>query len=111
MAVASRSTPDPLDQVLDQTPSLSEICEHSRTAKWYELGVQLQLDSVDLDNIRSDPAVTDKLSSMYNLWLNKKAETATRKELLIALQTEHVGQNRVAMEYKEYLIREMVSRE
>ena len=47
----------------------------------------------------------------YNLWLNKKAETATRKELLTALQTEHVGQNRVAMEYKEYLIREMVSRE
>ena len=107
--MASPSTP--LDQVLDQTPPLFEVCEHARTARWYELGVQLQMDSVDLDNIRSDPAVTDKLSSMYNLWLNKKAETATRKELLTALQTEHVGQNRVAMEYKEYLIREMVSRE
>ena len=107
--MASPSTP--LDEILDQTPSLSEVSEHARTAKWHELGVQLQMDSVDLDNIRSDSVVTDKLSSMYNLWLNKKAETATRKELLTALQTEHVGQNRVAMQYKEYLIREMVSRE
>ena len=97
-----------LDHLLDQAPQLPEVCNHARIANWCDLGIQLQLDSVDLDNIRSDPAMTNRLSSMYSLWLNKKADIASRKQLLTALRSEHVGQNRVANDYEQYL-RRMVS--
>ena len=34
--------------LLDQQPKLKEITEFARTAKWYQLGVQLELDDVDV---------------------------------------------------------------
>ena len=37
-----------LQTLLDQQPDLKELTEHARTARWYQLGVQLELDSVDL---------------------------------------------------------------
>ena len=92
-----------LEQLLDKVPRLHEVCNDVRTAHWYELGIQLQLNTVNLDNI-NDSAVTDKLSHMYNLWLNTKGNAATRRSLLTALQTDHVGQKRVADEYKEKLM-------
>ena len=91
------------EQLLDEVPKLHEVCNCVRTARWYELGIQLQLNTVELDEIR-DSAVTDKLSCMYNVWLNKKGNAATRRSLLTALQTEHVGQKRIADEYKDKLI-------
>ena len=73
------------------------------------LGIQqLELGSMDLERIRTDTAVTDKLSSMYQMWLDKKAGTATRRQLLKALKTDHVGQNSVVESYKQELKR-MVS--
>ena len=63
---------------------------------------------MDLERIRTDTAVTDKLSSMYQMWLDKKAGTATRRQLLKALKTDHVGQNSVVESYKQELKR-MVS--
>ena len=97
-----------LDYLLDQAPLLLEVCNHAKITDWHTLGIQLQLDSVDLDNIRSDPTMTNKLSSMYNLWLNKKADIASRKQLLTALRSELVGQNRIANDYEQFL-RRMVS--
>ena len=94
-----------LEQLLDKVPQLHEVCSCVGTAHWYELGVQLQLNTVDLDEIR-DSAVTDKdkLSRMYDVWLNKRADGATRRSLLTALQSDHVGQKRIAVEYKEKLM-------
>ena len=94
--------------LLDDVPPLHEICNYARTSYWDALGIQLDLDRVDLERIRTDPAVTDKLSSMYQVWLDKKAGTATRRQLLKALRTDHVGQNRVAESYEQELKR-MVS--
>ena len=93
---------DEYEQLLDEVPQLHEVCNYVRTARWYELGIQLQLNTVDLDSI-SDSAVTDKLSRMYDLW-HKKAGAPTRRSLLVALQTEHVGLKRIADVYKKKLI-------
>ena len=93
-----------LEQLLDEVPQLHEVCNYVRTAHWYELGIQLQLSTVDLGNIKSDSAVTDKLSLVYDVWLNKRADAATRRSLLMALQTDHVGQKRIAVEYKKKLM-------
>ena len=95
--------------LLDDVPPLSEICNYVRIPNWSDLGVQLELKEEDLGRINTDPTVTDKLSSMYQVWLNRKAKNATRKQLLKALRTNHVGQNRVANDYEQELER-MVSK-
>lgn len=97
-----------LQFLLNQAPSHSEVCEHAKTADWYQLGIQLQLDSVDLENIRRLPIENEKLPGMYDIWLNKKGESPTRKKLLISLRSKAVGNNRIASEYEDYL-KEMVS--
>ena len=106
--MAVGGVPDSLNLLLNQAPSLSEVCEHARTAHWYQLGIQLQLDNVDLENIDRLPIESDKLSRMYNIWLNKKGESAKRQELLTALRTNAVGQNWTASIYENYL-KKMVS--
>ena len=100
---ANMSDDEYLEQLLDEVPQLHEVCNYVRTAHWYELGIQLQLNTVELDSI-NESAVTDKLSRMYDVWLNKRADAATRRSLLTALQTDHVGQKRIAVEYKEKLM-------
>lgn len=95
--------------LFDGVPPLSEICNYAKIPNWYELGVQLELKVEDLEKIKTDPTVTDKLSSMYQVWLDRKAGSATRKQLLKALRTNHVGQNRVADNYEQELER-MVSK-
>ena len=67
-----------LEILLDQQPGLKQLITHARTAEWYQLGVKLELDSVDLDGC------TD-LTRMYQLWIQEKAEMATRTILLNAL--------------------------
>ena len=84
---------------MDQQPDLKELTTHARTAQWYQLGVQLELDSVDLDGC------TD-LTRMYQLWIQQKPEMATRRNLLTALRS--IRENNVARKYENYL-RTMVS--
>ena len=79
---------------LDEQPSLKELTTHARTAKWRLLGAQLNLDSVNLHGYND-------LTFMYQLWIEEKAEMATRKHLLMALRS--IKQNNVAREYENYL--------
>ena len=83
-----------LEMLLDQQPRLKELTTHAKTAKWYQLGVELELDSVDL------AGCTD-LTSMYQLWIEEKAEMATRRNLLTALRS--IKLNNVAWTYENYL--------
>ena len=83
-----------LEVLLDQQPDLKELTTHARTAKWNLLGVQLELDSIDLDGCAD-------LTSMYRLWIQEKAGLATRRNLLTALQS--IRENDVAWKYKNYL--------
>ena len=79
---------------MDQQPGLKELTTHARTAKWNQLGVQLELDSVDLDGC------TD-MTSMYQLWIQEKANMATRRNLLTAFRS--IRENNVARKYENYL--------
>ena len=102
--MATRGLSSLSSSLLDDVPPLDEICNYARTGYWYELGIQLELDSVDLERIKTDP-VTNKLLCMYQVWLNKKAGAATRRQLLKALRTDLVGQNNVAESYEQKLKR------
>ena len=83
-----------LEILSDQQPNLKELTTHARTAEWYLLGVQLELESVDLDGC------TD-VTSMYRLWIQEKAEMATRRNLLTALRS--IREKNVARQYENYL--------
>ena len=83
-----------LKMLLDRQPVIKELITHVRTAEWNTLGVQLELDSVDL------AGCTD-LTSMYQLWIKEKAKMATRRSLLTALRS--IRDNNVAWQYESYL--------
>ena len=82
------------DHFLDQQPTHEELISHARTAKWYQLGVKLGLNSVDL-------AGCHDCTSMYHLWIMEKARGATRRSLLDALRA--IRQNTVAITYEDHL--------
>ena len=83
-----------LEMLLDQQPDLKEITTHARTAEWRLLGVQLNLDGVNLSGCAD-------LTTMYELWIQEKAEMATRRNLLSALRS--IKLNNVAWTYENYL--------
>ena len=92
-----------VSSLLDVTPTLRELCDHVFTNRWYELGLELEIKSADLEEIRRDSTVTDKLSRVYQMWLSKKTKAATRRQLIEALKTDHVGQISVAINYEQEL--------
>ena len=83
-----------LEILLDQQPALRELSTHVRTDEWYRLGVELELESEDLHGC------TD-VTSMYRLWIQFKANMATRRNLLNALRS--IRQNNIARKYESYL--------
>ena len=89
-----------LEMLLNQQPDLKEITNFARTDKWYQLGIQLELDGVDL------AGYTD-MEHTYQLWIQQKAKDATRRNLLIGLRA--IRQNNVACQYEDYLKRFLVS--
>ena len=82
------------DQLLDQQPPIKEIATHARTAEWEQLGVELELNDEDL-------AGCHNCTRMYQLWIQEKAENATRRNLISALRG--IRQNNVAKRYEDYL--------
>ena len=90
-----------LSSMLDQKPPLSEVCEYARTSSWYKLGIQLEVDEVELKEIRDDTG-SDKRTLMYQLWLRTQPN-ATRRQLLTALRTKDVGEEVVASKYEQML--------
>ena len=79
---------------MDQRPTLEELISHSRTAEWFDLGVKLGLDSVDLAGCRN-------CTRMYQLWIMEKGKSAMRRCLLDALRA--IRQKDVADAYEDYL--------
>ena len=82
------------DNLLDKQPTIQEVTTYARTAYCNVLGVQLDLDSVKLNGCHD-------CTSMYQLWIEEKADNATRRNLLVALKA--IGQNNVARKYEKYL--------
>ena len=79
---------------MDEQPTHEELISHARTAEWYQLGVKLGLDSVDLTGCHD-------YTRMYGLWIMEKGRSATNRSLLVALRA--IRQNYVADAYEDYL--------
>ena len=93
----------PASQWLFIKPQLKELCDIVRTSRWYQLGVQLDMDSNSLNDIRDDninyPSQDLKRTRMFELWLLTDPQ-ATNKKLLEALQKKVVGEDSVAEKYE-----------
>ena len=82
------------DQLLDTAPSVVEIID-VKTDYWYELGVQLHVNEINLTEI-------EDMNHMYQLWLSTQPTSATRRQLLTALRD--IGEDLVANEYEHKLM-------
>lgn len=86
-------------------PLLNNLCAIVRTARWYQLGIQLQLDQDMLNNIREDAALSStegKRTKMFETWL-KSDHQATNKQLIEALQLKVIGEPVMASHYEDVL--------
>ena len=64
-------------------------------AKWYEIGLQLELHSGDLDAIKNSSS-DSYLREMLKLWLAEN-QSPTLKALSTALRTKAVGESRLGL--------------
>ena len=86
---------------MDGRPKLSELQESVRTPKWYNLGLQLDLEDNVLEEIAKQNGrdVDDCRRAMFSLWLRTSSKP-TRKQLLYALRTKSVAEIPIADEYE-----------
>ena len=97
LAMASGSLPQ---SPLYQRPELRTLCAIVRTAKWYQLGIQLKVDRATLEDIGADKdGPEEKRQRMFDRWLRTNPE-ATNKQLLDALQMKVIGEVTMAKEYE-----------
>ena len=89
------------EKILNDKPSLAELCEHVPVSpKWYQMGVQLELDPRKLNGIEKlqGADVIDKMTKMYELWLNSKPH-ATRREIVETLKKKSIEEITLAEQY------------
>ena len=92
------------DQFLNEKPTVHELYEHVRVGtNWHKLGVLLKLDITNLNDIRSLNEDSDfKALKMFELWLSSKPN-ATRREIIVALKKDAIGENAIAERYVSVL--------
>lgn len=93
-----------MEKFLDCKPLLSELTEHVITNKWFMLGIHLKCDVNKLDEIESiEGSNEDRTRKMFQYWL-ETTPTASRRQLLDALEKRRVSESNVAKKYKNHLI-------
>ena len=97
------------EEILNEKPSLAELCEHvSISTKWYHMGVQLKLNNRRLKEIDKLPVdVMDKMTKMYELWLATNPQ-ASRRQILDVLRRKAIEEITLAHQY-ETKLRELYS--
>lgn len=68
---------------------------HGISSKWYDLGVQLHIDSGELDNIKRDNPV-ECLREMLKIWLKKVDPDPTWNALIDALKSRVINEQKLA---------------
>ena len=93
------------EEILNDRPSLAELCEHVPVSpKWYQMGIQLELDPRKLDGIDKlqGADVMDKMTKMYELWLDINPQ-ATRRQIVETLRKRSIEELTLAVEYETKL--------
>ena len=90
--------------ILNDRPSLAELCEYVPVSpKWYQMGVQLELDPRKLKEIELQNAnVMDKMTKMFELWLDTNPQ-ATRRQIVETLRKNSIEEITLAVQYETKL--------
>ena len=81
---------------LNQKPVIRDLCNYVRTNRWYELGIQLDIDTVCLNDIQDENSSVEKRrAKMFEEWLRVNLE-ASVSQLMAALRKESVQENFIA---------------
>ena len=81
---------------LNQKPVIIDLCNYVRTNRWYELGMQLDIDTVCLNDIQdANSSVEKRRAKMFEEWLRVNPE-ASVSQLIAALRKESVQENFIA---------------
>ena len=81
---------------LNQTPVISDLCNYVRTNRWYQLGIQLDIDTVCLNDIQVEHHSEEKRrTKMFEEWLRVNPE-ASVSQLIEALRKESVQEYVIA---------------
>ena len=88
------------EHILNEKATSRELLEDIKVGtQWYEFGVLLKLNVIELDAIeRMNGAPDFKAFKMLELWLSTNPN-ATRRELIETLQKKAIGESSVAEEY------------
>ena len=90
---------------MDSRPELTELQEHVKTNKWFDLGLQLGLKDNELAAIEVEHRgkIDDCRRVMFREWLRATTPEATRKQLIGALNSKAVAEISIAREYQKYV--------
>ena len=81
---------------LNQRPLLSDLCNHVRTNRWYVLGIQLDIDTVCLNDIQVENHSEEKRrAKMFEEWLRRNPK-ASVGQLIEALRKESIQEYVIA---------------
>lgn len=106
MAYSIKEVPALPQWLLFKKPQLKDLCDIVRISRWYQLGVQLEMDPSCLNDIKDDnvnyASQDHKRTRMFQLWLSTDPQ-ATNKKLLEVLQKKVIGEDSVAEKYETRL--------
>ena len=102
--MATRSRDMSFEEILNEKPSLAELCEHIPiTTKWYQMGIQLNLSVKKLNEIEEESKdTTDRMVKMYELWLDTNPQ-ATRRQIVEILKMGVIDEIILALNYETKL--------
>ena len=93
--------PNSLSSVMNGKPDLKTVCAIVRTDRWYQLGLQLEVDDKKLQEIDSERSdAQDKRTQMFRVWISSQPG-ASHNQLVEALRLKVIGEDRMAQEYEE----------
>ena len=102
--MATRSRDMSFEEILNENPSLAELCEHIPiTTKWYQMGIQLNLSVKKLNEIEEESKdTTDRMVKMFELWLDTNPQ-ATRRQIVEILKMDVIDEIILALNYETKL--------
>ena len=102
--IPTRSRDMSFEEILDEKPTLDELCEYVPiNTKWHLMGIQLKLKVKKLNEIEElQGSSTYKMSKMYELWLDTNPQ-ATRRQIVETLKMDLIEEITLALNYESKL--------
>ena len=103
-----------ISDILSKAPNLKDALSLliPISDKWYTFGCALDIESNKLNSLQQSlKADEEKLSKVIIYWQNRKASTATWKELLEVVEGKIIDNHQVGEDIRQFLANQVYSKE